>query len=88
MPVLEEIIAEVRALPPVEQQRLREILNAEASRFDPTKRIRELVVEQGTVPLSFEEVLGDFWPEDEGTDEFLATLRKWRSEGEPRSIES
>ncbi|HEX4950069.1 MAG TPA: hypothetical protein VFZ34_25610 [Blastocatellia bacterium] len=88
MPVLEEIIAEVRALPQVEQQRLREILNAEASRFDPAQRIRELVAEQGTRPLNFDEMLGDFWPEEESMDEFLATLREWRSEGEHRSVES
>ncbi len=88
MPVLEEIIAEVKALPPTEQQRLREMLNAEASRFDPRQKIEQFVAEQGTRPLNFEEMLGDFWPKEEGTDEFLATLREWRSEGEHRSIES
>lgn len=87
MPVLEEIIAEVKALHPAEQQRLRKILNAEASRFDPAKRIEQLVAEQGTRPLNFQEMLGDFWPKEESTDEFLATLREWRSEGEHRSIE-
>ena len=71
MPVLEEIIAEVKALHPAEQQRLREILNAEASRFDSAKRIEQLVAEQGTRPLNFEEMLGDFWPTEESTDEFV-----------------
>lgn len=81
MPVLEKIIAEVQALPPADQKRLREILNAEASRFDSAQRIAQLVAEQGTRPLRFEEMLGDFWPEEESTDEFLATLREWHSEG-------
>ncbi len=88
MPVLEEIIAEVKALPPAEQKRLREMLNAEANRFDPGQRIAQLVAEQGTRPLRFEEMLGDFWPEEESTDDLLATLREWRSEGENRSIKS
>ncbi len=81
MPVLEEIIAKVKALHPAEQQRLREILNAEAGRFDPAKRIKQLVAEQGTRPLDFEEMLGDFWPKEESTDEFLPMLRAWRSTG-------
>jgi hypothetical protein len=80
MPVLEKIIAEVRALQPAEQQRLREILEAKSNHFDPVNRINQLALEQGTKPLSFDEMLGDFWPEDEGTDDFLNTFRKWRNE--------
>ena len=86
MPVLEKIIAEVKALQPAEQQQLREILELESKRFDPVKRINQLALEQGTMPLSFDEMLGDFWPEDESTDEFLATLREWPTEGECRSF--
>ncbi len=81
MPVLEEIITEVKALHPAEQQRLREILNAGASCFDPAKRIEQFAAEQGTRPLNFEEMLGDFWPKEESTDEFLVTLWEWRREG-------
>jgi len=33
----------------------------------------------------FEDLLGDFWPEDETADEFIATLREWRRE-EPRAL--
>ena len=88
MPVLEKIIAEVKALQPAEQQQqqLREILDRESKRFDPMKRINQLALEQGTKPLNFDEMLGDFWPEDESTAEFLATLREWRTEGEYRSF--
>jgi hypothetical protein len=81
MPVLEKIIAEVKALQPAEQQQLREILDRESRRFDPAKRINQLALEQGTKPLNFDEMLGDFWPEEESTDEFLATFREWRNEG-------
>lgn len=88
MPVLEKIIAEVKALPPAEQQQLREILDQESKQFDPMKRISQLALDQGTKPLNFDEMLGNFWPEDESTDEFLATLREWRNEGERRSFES
>ena len=88
MPVLEKIIAEVKALQPAEQQQLREILELESKRFDPAKRINQLIREQGTKPLNFEEMLGNFWPTDESSDEFLTTLRKWRHEGEQRGIES
>lgn len=44
--------------------------------------LRELAVQQGA-PLEarFEELQGDFWPEDESTEEVLATLREWRREG-------
>lgn len=30
--------------------------------------------------VHFEDLLGDFWPEDESADEFIATLRSWRRE--------
>jgi hypothetical protein len=37
---------------------------------------------QGT-PLAarFEDLRGDFWPEDETADEFIAAVREWRREG-------
>jgi hypothetical protein len=28
-----------------------------------------------------EDLIGDFWPEDESCDEFIATVRRWRREG-------
>ena len=88
MPTLEKIIAEVKTLHPAEQQRLREILNAEAAYFDPVKKIEQLSAEQGTKPLNFEEMLGNFWPEEESTEEFLTILRRWRNEDERRSLAS
>src|ERR1700728_1902417 len=39
----------------------------------------ELIPEQGTVfPADPRDLLGDFWPEEESIDEFLAALHEWR----------
>lgn len=41
--------------------------------------IEQLTAEQGTGPITDVSVLhGDFWPEDESIEEFLATLHEWR----------
>jgi hypothetical protein len=41
-----------------------------------------LAAEQGApLAVRFEDLLGDFWPEDETCDEFIASLREWRREG-------
>ena len=43
--------------------------------------IEQLAVEQGVCPVTdFESLLGDFWPEDESADEFIAQVRAWRRE--------
>jgi hypothetical protein len=41
-----------------------------------------LATAQGA-PLAarFEDLLGDFWPEEESADEFIAAVREWRREG-------
>jgi hypothetical protein len=39
----------------------------------------ELKLAQGTIPTSDpRELFGDFWPEGEDIDDFLAALREWR----------
>ncbi len=41
--------------------------------------IEQLAAEQGTGPISDVSVLhGDFWPEDESIEDFLAALYEWR----------
>jgi hypothetical protein len=41
-----------------------------------------LAREQGVKPVErFEDLLGDFWPEDESVDEFLEARRQWQREG-------
>jgi hypothetical protein len=45
--------------------------------------IEELKRSQGTTPISHpEELPGDFWPEEENIDDFLAALREWRDHAE------
>jgi hypothetical protein len=41
--------------------------------------VEQLMAEQGTGPIIDVSVLhGDFWPEDESSEEFLETLHEWR----------
>ena len=41
--------------------------------------IDELIAQQGKAPVRDPKILlGDFWPEDEPVEEFLAALREWR----------
>ncbi len=45
---------------------------------DP-RELDELIVQQGKCPIIDPTVLlGDFWPEDEPVEEFLAALHEWR----------
>ena len=45
--------------------------------------IEALAAQQGVSPISnFDDLLGDFWPEDESADDFIAAVREWRREGE------
>jgi hypothetical protein len=47
--------------------------------FDTRPDLEALASEQGVEPVDdFDALLGDFWPEDEGADEFVTTLREWR----------
>jgi hypothetical protein len=51
-------------------------------------RLLKLAEEQGVKPLDYNALLkmGGFWPEDEDIDDFVATIRKWRDEGEDQEI--
>jgi hypothetical protein len=73
-----------RTLPPQEQRRLRELLAEEAP-----KSIGQIAAEQGIEPINFEELgkLGEFWPEDESIDDFIAAVREWRRDDPDRSID-
>ena len=45
--------------------------------------VAELRLAQGTTPTSDpRELIGDFWPEEENIDDFLAALREWRGHTE------
>jgi hypothetical protein len=48
--------------------------------------LEELAERQGVKPVIDPSALaGDFWPEDETAEEFIATLRQWRNEENHRS---
>jgi hypothetical protein len=48
----------------------------------PRVDLATIMARQGVKPVvSFDVLLGDFWPDDETADEFIATVRQWRSEG-------
>jgi hypothetical protein len=41
-----------------------------------------LAAAQGVSPITnVDDLLGDFWPEDETADDFIAAVREWRREG-------
>jgi hypothetical protein len=47
--------------------------------FDARLNIDELIAQQGKGPIRDPKILmGDFWPEDEPVEEFLAALHEWR----------
>ena len=51
------------------------------SDFWRAKTIEQLAAEQGVKPVENpDELLGDFWPEDESIDDFLVWLREIRRE--------
>ncbi len=46
-----------------------------------SKSPEALAAEQGISPVTnFEDLLGDFWPEEESVDDFIAAVREWRRE--------
>lgn len=48
----------------------------------PPAGLQSLADQQDVKPVQdFDDLLGDFWPEDETAEEFIATIREWRSEG-------
>jgi predicted RNase H-like HicB family nuclease len=47
--------------------------------FDARLDLNALAADQGVgIADDFDALLGDFWPEDEGADEFVTALREWR----------
>jgi hypothetical protein len=49
--------------------------------LDSRPALEALASEQGVEPTGdFDALLGNFWPDDESADEFVLTLREWRSD--------
>jgi hypothetical protein len=52
--------------------------------FYASPTVEELIAQQGKGPISDPTILlGDFWPEDEPVEAFLAALREWRGHERP-----
>ena len=50
----------------------------------PGTDLSTLLTQQGVQPVTrFEDLLGDFWPDDETADDFIAAVREWRREAPP-----
>jgi hypothetical protein len=61
--------------------------SAEESRKQAHARAWELAKRQGVKPISsMNELKGDFWPEEESVDEFLAWVRELRQSDKPRDF--
>jgi hypothetical protein len=53
--------------------------------FEGKTDLEILAAQQGVSAVSdFDSLLGDFWPEEESADQFIASIREWRREGEHR----
>lgn len=47
--------------------------------FRESASLEQLIAEQGVTPIKdIDELVGDFWPEDEGPDDFINWLREER----------
>lgn len=75
----ERVLEDALTLPPEDRARLVEELT-EKPRRKPLKSIEQLMAEQGTGPVSFEELreLGKFFPEEESVDDLVRTIDEWR----------
>ena len=53
--------------------------NDPRNNFNATPTVDELIAQQGKGPIKGPKILlGDFWPEDEPVEQFLAALDEWR----------
>lgn len=54
------------------------VMDAGTGFFDIAHDLESLAEEQGVRPaVDLDELVGDFWPEDESVDDFLAAVRSW-----------
>jgi hypothetical protein len=86
---LDRIIKEAFSLPPQDQRRLIELLNARIAQTGPVKTIEQLAEEQGKGPLDFSTIrsLGSFFPDDESVDDLISTVRQLREDKATRTLD-
>lgn len=62
-------------------------VNTDREAAEARAELLRLAEEQGVNPFDFDRGRGDFWPEEEGADDFLTWLRSVRDEGSrPRRL--
>lgn len=65
----------------------KEALHSAPAIFERDTDPETLAREQGVPAADFDKLLGgDFWPEDEGPDEFTEALRRWRTQDRTRRV--
>jgi hypothetical protein len=76
-PTLDQVFEAARLLPIAEQKLLVQLLTP------PPKTIEQIAADQGIEPFDFKATQAEatFWPAEESVDDFINTLREWRSEG-------
>ncbi len=63
------------------------LTDREEARKAAHARAWELAKRQGVKPIqNRDDLKGDFWPEEESVDEFLAWVRELRQSDKPRSV--
>ncbi len=84
---LDKVIQDAARLPQEEQRRLIEWLTARAFQAGPRKAIEQIAAEQDKKPLDFAEIrrLGSFFPEEEGVDDLIGTVRSLRQDRSSRT---
>lgn len=56
--------------------------SSSSTSFDARPDLEQLAREQGApLTANFDNLLGDFWPDEESVDDFLAARTRWRREG-------
>ena len=59
-----------------------QVVSVREFRMRPSVDWRTLAAQQGVKPIErFDDLIGDFWPEDETADDLIAAVREWRREG-------
>lgn len=86
---LDRIIKDAFSLPPQDQRRLIELLNARMAQSASVKTIEQMAAEQGKGPLDFAKIrdLGSFFPDDENVDDLISTIRSLREDKVTRALD-
>lgn len=62
---------------------MREAEDSPSSFDGRPESLEALATKQGVkAATNFDDLLGDFWPEDEGAEDLITALREWRRDGD------